>query len=225
MKRILLSLLIVVTVSGAATSATLAFFTSSQTISGNIISTGSVSFLGVLTDLSGIIVPNITQHNFGPGQVISRCLWIRNAGGLPGRFKFYRSGGSGATLGKLLTVSAVMNPAVGQPCHGVTPPPDFTGTLYTTLNQARPEWQNVVMYGGSFDKLDNSPIKLGSSDPAMEAGSYALMSLEIHMTGGPLSSDTNEFKPTFTLFGMQKEGSDPDSGWDLVPEPSPSPTP
>jgi hypothetical protein len=223
MKRVLISLLIVVTVSGAATSATLAFFTSSQTISGSIISTGSLSFLAVLTDLGGAIVPNITQHNFGPGQVITRCLWIRNAGGLPGRFKFYRSGGSGATLGKLLTVSAVMNPPVGQPCSSTAAPSEFTGPRYETSNQSRSEWQDVVMYGGVFDKLDNSPIKLNSSDVPMEPGSFALMALEIRMTTGSLSSDTNEFKPIFTLFGMQKEGSDPGSGWDVALEPSPSP--
>jgi hypothetical protein len=234
MKRIILSLLIVGVVTAAATTATLAFFTSAQQIEGSIISNGNISFVGVLTKTDGTVVSNFSENNIAPGMTATRCLWVRNAGSLPGRFKLYRSGGSGATLGKLLYLSTKLNPQPGEPCNGLASPPDFTGVKYGPAEGiSKPEWQNLVMYGGAFDSLNYSPLKISESDTAMLPGEYTLLSLTIMMDVSPASRSTTDFKPELTLFGMQKEGSDVGTGWDATPapsaiptiEPSPTPTP
>src|SRR5690349_4841100 len=89
--------------------ATFAFFSSTQTVSGNTISTGTLNFVGVIQDGAGSSsgdAGKLSVSSIAPGDLVVRCLWVSNQGTVPGRFKVYASAESGDNaLGNLLTLS------------------------------------------------------------------------------------------------------------------------
>ncbi|MDQ3239570.1 MAG: SipW-dependent-type signal peptide-containing protein [bacterium] len=220
MTRILLSMFTIGVVMALATTATLAFFTDTQTIAGNTITTaGNLDFDVVMTDTAGAVVPNFVENGLSPGESATRCLWIRNAGEVPGRYKFYRvnpDSGSGA-LGNALRLDSTLNPSTGN-CSGLSRPASFTDPLvYGPADLAKTEWQNVALRSGNFDSASTTPYLIREEEPAMEAGYYSVFAIKVTLPSTATSEVANTSYTTgLELFGMQKEGSDvtvPPSGW------------
>ena len=212
MTRILLSLLTIAAFVGLSTAATLAYFTDTETVANNQITTaGNLDFTVVMTDVSGATVPSLVENDMRPGQSTTRCLWIRNAGEVPGRYKLYRSGPEVGdfALGDALRMSATLNPTTGN-CSGLSRPADFTDPLvYGPNNIAKLEWQDVKLRSGNFDSSSNTPYLIKEEEPAMDPGYYSLFAITVTLPGTVDSTLADKsFTTAFTLFGMQKEGSD-----------------
>ncbi len=221
MTRILLSLFTIGVVMALATTATLAFFTDTQTIAGNTISTaGNLAFQVVMTDTAGASVSAFVQSGLRPGQSSTRCLWIRNNSDIPGRYKLYRTGPETGdmALGNALRLNAVLNPSTGD-CANLPRPDGFTNpSVYGLQDVAKTEWQNVPLRTGVFDASNTTPYLIREEEPAMDPGYYSVFAVKVTLPSTAtevLAGKT--FSTGIQLFGMQKEGSD-------TPAPSASPT-
>jgi len=220
MTRLLLSLLTIATVVGLSTTATLAYFTDTETIAVNtIITAGDLDFTVIMTDTGNTIVTGLIEPGMRPGLSTTRCLWIRNSGAVPGRYKLYGSEPTAGdpALGDALLLGAILNPTTGS-CSGLTPPVSFAGSnVYGPNDLAKIAWQNVKLRSGNFDSSSTTPYLIREDEPAMVPGSYSMFAINVLLPGtvdSTLASKT--YTTAFTLFGMQKEGSDPATGWNTT---------
>lgn len=217
MTRILLSLFTIGVVMALATTATLAFFTDTETIAGNTITTaGNLDFEVVMTDTAGATVSAFIQNGLLPGQSATRCLWIRNASEVPGRYKIYRTGPESGNfdLGNALTLSATLNPSSGD-CAGLSRPTSFEDpTVYGPANLAKTEWQNVPVRSGVFDDDNTTPFLIREEEPAMPAGDYSVFAVKVQLPSTATSALAGQtFVTGIQLFGMQDEGSVAGQNW------------
>jgi predicted ribosomally synthesized peptide with SipW-like signal peptide len=210
-RKILLSFMSIVAAFAMAGGATYAYFTSSQTVSGNTISTGTLKFQAVVQDTTGLGA-NFSDTNLAPGETYTRCLWVANTGSVAGRFKVYVSAESGdTTLGNGLTVSkVVMNPTTGE-CSSLSTNP-FTGdTIYGPNDYAIPGLTNIAVRGPLLSQKD-TPFKIDSASDPMEGGYYALYAVTIKLDPNSTAQNTS-YTTDMTVYGMQAEGSGPSTGW------------
>jgi len=209
MKKILFSIALIAVVGGTAVGATYAFFTSNQAVAGNTVSTGTLLFTGVIQDEGGTNT-NFSKSGLAPGQSYTRCLWVKNDGTVPGRFKVYATAESGDTaLGNLLTMSVRLNPDDGV-CSDNTAPFSF-GSVYGPSDFPIPTIQNEPVRGG-FLAAATTPFKIGAAADAMAPNTAALYEVVI-----TLDEDATQQSSSYTvdaaLFGMQAEGSDDAGTW------------
>lgn len=223
MTRILLSLLTIAAVVGLSTAATLAYFTSTATLADNVVVSGTASVYAKITDLSGNLSGLSTNGtSLSPGQSFTRCLWILNNGSVASRFKVYRSSepiGTNTDLGNKLNVSATINPASGD-CDGTVPAAVAGGTwTKAAISGTRAEWNNVAMRGPLFSNLANTPFTLLTSDAAIDPQNFVVYALKVALD--PTADNTVQnasYTSELTVFGMQKEGSDPGIlDWNPIP--------
>jgi len=173
-KRIIFSLMSIVSAFAIIGGATYAYFTSSQSVLGNTISTGTMNFEGRITDASGVSTGDSGKFSVSgliPGESVVRCLFVKNTGTTAGRYKIYATAESGdASLGNLLTISATLNPTSGD-CSAVANP-FGSGTLYGPNDLAKAEWQGINARGPflSSDPTTGTPFKILSGEPAMVGG-------------------------------------------------------
>lgn len=212
MKKIILSLLTVGLVGGAASYATFAYFNSIQHVEANTISTGSMVFQGVIQDVDGSSVGDSGKFSFSnlvPGEHFVRCLWVKNNGTVAGRYKIYSTAESGDTsLGNLLTITATLNPTSGG-CENNTNPLDGSPVKYGPDNYQKGIWQNVGVRN-SFSSASTTPFKIESGEMAMPGNYYSLF--EIDVTLDPNATQQNSsYTVNIALYGMQAAGSL--SGW------------
>jgi predicted ribosomally synthesized peptide with SipW-like signal peptide len=211
MKKIILSLLTIGLVGGGATYATFAYFNSVQTVQANTISTGTMTFEGLISDPQGDTSGNsgkFSTTDLVPGGSFTRCLWVRNSGSVAGRYKIYQYAESGeATLGNYLTVTAVLNPTSGD-CSAV--PTSFI-TGYTKYggpdDLQKPDWINVAVRGPFFDP-NTTPFKILSGEPAMLGHYYSLFRITVTLSSAADLQNAN-YVSDVAIFGMQDAGSGP----------------
>lgn len=197
-------------VATAATGTTYAFFTSSQTFVGNIISMGSFNFFGIMTDVNGLAMPSLIENNFAPGMTSVRCIFIRNTGSMPGRYKLYRGTDSGdvATLGNALQVTGTLNPTTGA-CSTLVPGNFTTFTKYP----ATPTTSTVSMTDPAFKTIASTPFKLPKTVNPVPPEQYVFYRLEISLPASVTSGSGLSYTTNLEVFGMQAEGSGTDTDW------------
>src|SRR3989338_3001435 len=216
MKKVLLSLLTVGVVGGTATFATLAYFSSSHQVQGNAISTGTMDFQGIIQDVNGSydgVSGTFSVLDLAPGETFTRCLWIKNTGTVPGRYKIYASAESGdvAEVGNFLKISATLNPTAGDDCADNDNPFNPDGTVYGPPNTQKAAWIDVPARG-SFFGSDTTPFKIESSEDAMPGGFYALFRIDVELDSSATEQDKS-YTQDITIYGLQDAGSGPSSGW------------
>lgn len=191
--------------------ATYAYFTSQHSVLGNTIATGSMDFQAIVTDTSGDQTGNHSKFsvsNLAPGESLVRCLWVKNVGTVPGRYKIYNAAESGDTsLGNLLTVTAVLNPSTDD-CSGLTNP-FGSGTKYGPDDGTKTEWNNVGVRG-AFVGQTNTPFKILSAEPAMQGDEYSLFRITVTLDTSATQQNSS-YVSDVAIYGMQDAGSL--SGW------------
>lgn len=203
-RRIILSTISVVGSLAIAAGATYAYFTSTQVVQANTVSSGTLNFQAVIKDTAGNDV-NFSDSNIAPGQTYTRCLWVSNAGSVAGRFKVYVSAESGdATLGNGLTINnVVMNPTTGA-CSQITNP-FSTASQYGPSNYTIPSLNDVAVRGPLMS-ASTTPFKIASSSDAMQGGYYALYAVTVSLDPSVTVQGTS-YTTDLTVLGMQNEGS------------------
>jgi len=190
--------------------ATFAYFTSSQSVSGNTIATGTMNFQGIISDTSGISTGDsgkFSTSSLLPGESLVRCLWVKNTGTVAGRYKIYATAESGDTsLGNLLTISATLNPTSGN-CSGLSNP-FGGGTLYGPGDLAKGDWQNVPSRGSflSSDPTTGTPFKILSAEPAMPGDYYSLFRITVVLDSSATQQGSS-YVQDIAIYGMQDAGS------------------
>lgn len=211
MKKLLLSLMMVGVVGGGVAAATYAYFTSSQSVLGNTISTGTMAFDGLITDTSGDSTGDHGKFSLAgllPGDTFTRCLWVKNSGTVAGRYKIYASSESGDTsLGDLLTITTELNPTTGY-CSGITQSFVNGLTKYGPDNSTKTAWTNVPVRGAfmSDSPTTGTPFKILSGEPAMQGGYYSLIRVTIALNSSATQQGAS-YVQNIALFGMQDAGS------------------
>jgi len=210
-RKILLSFMSIVAAFAMAGGATYAYFTSTQTVSGNTVSTGTLNFHAVIQDTTGNN-SSFSNPNLAPGQTYTRCVWVADTGSVAGRFKIYVSAESGdTTLGNGLSISqVVMNPTTGD-CSGLTSNPFSGDTLYGAHDITLPWLTNIPVRGDLLSQA-NTPFKIRKEDDAMEGSQYSLYAVTIKLDPNSTAQNTS-YTTDMTVYGMQAEGSGPSTGW------------
>jgi predicted ribosomally synthesized peptide with SipW-like signal peptide len=213
MKKILFSIAMIAVVGGTAVGVTYAFFTSTQEVQGNTVSTGTLNFTGVIEDTNDSSSGDsgkLSSSSLAPGQSFKRCLWVRNAGTISGRYKIYRLAEDGDfNMGNLITISAKLNPTSGG-CEDNSNP--FTGaTLYGPNDLAKAEWQNVGVRG-AFASASTTPFKILATEQVMPANHYSLFELTVKLDPSATQQGVS-YTFNSALFGTQDEASNNASTW------------
>lgn len=225
MPRIMLSLLTIALVVAVAVGATLAFFQTTTTFANDpsvLSTTGDVTFVAVLTNDSG--VPTAFTGDLYPGAVIERCLWIRNTGDVPARFKVYMKPGSetgDSSLGNALRLDAQATPDTGRCTDN---PPQISGATTKYTNFTDTNWTNVQVRGGGFYTDDTTPFMSDADGDAMGANHYSVWQFDLRLpetTDSAIANKTYQFQGE--LFAIQDGGSFGPSG-SPVASGSPGPT-
>lgn len=208
--RIIISILTIILVTTATAGTTYAFFTSTQTFAGNVISTGSLSFVSVLTDTNSNLVNSIAEDNFAPGITTTRCLFVKNSGTLPGRFKVYRKSHTGdiSGLGNALTLSGALNPSSGL-CSSLHPIGFDQGSLHS-MNQVS---HTLAIGDSQFGSLSTTPFKVSKNDAPIPPNKYVVYRFEISLNPATTSGNNSSYSTEFEVFGIQSDGSDVGSDW------------
>jgi hypothetical protein len=208
MKRILLSLLTIGVVMAGTTAATLAFFQGTTTFANQpsvLSTTGDVAYVAVLTTDDG--TPTPFTATLDPGETVNRCLWIRNTGGVPARFKVYMQPGGelgDTVLGDALRLSAKVTPDA-QRC--TSNPPQISGAGAQFNNFAFATLNDVLVRNGGFYTAETTPFKTSTEVPAMAPNEFSVWQFDLTL---PNTVDSSVANKSYTfqgeVFAIQEGG-------------------
>lgn len=211
-RKIILSSISIFSALAVIAGATFAYFTSTQTVSANTISTGSLDFRGYIYDEAGN--PSKFTSNLAPGQELTRCMFVENRGTVPGRFKIYgtNESGDGTNIGNNLTISVKLNPTES-PCETLPVPNNLTakyGQSYVNFDAAG-AWTDVAVRGAYLSST-TTPFKIDSASDPMDNTHYALFEVKVKLAPS-VTTQGSSYTSDVTILGMQAEGSEAGSGW------------
>jgi predicted ribosomally synthesized peptide with SipW-like signal peptide len=144
MKRLLLSVLLIGVVSIGAIAATRAFFTDTETVLGNTVSTGKVDIQVSANGNSNPETRKFTINNLMPGKNSdSQTLAITNVGPFPVKYKVNISGITNTTLYNNILVSYSVPGLINKTDIPLGSLNQLTNTQWNTL------WESTTLANGA----------------------------------------------------------------------------